>query len=417
MTVCLIYVCAQQASEAMMNCILCKGKGMCGRPFCPILEKFRAAETAAPHIKDSIFGASPPSVFVGRIGYPEVSAGPLIPPSISPQEAQSYDSPRDWRGKRIEEVIALRSSLVRSNTRLDVHDFRGSVLLERAQELAMSAMPVDAEVWFRKPPAVELKFDDVLMPMGLSGEMTRLRLAENPSVPRKVDSIVGDTDALAKDAVRELYSGDVSLYHIIRLLSIGLLGRQRKLVPTRWSITATDDMVGKQLIDKVRDYPAIGRIEVHSGELFGNHFDVMLLPRAFSCEIMEIWMPRAVWSGESTHIEVDGEGAGGKSAYSVLGGGYYAARLGALEYLQKIGRSAAVFVAREIRPAYWAPLGVWVVRETMRHTMEQQPAYFDTIGEALLDMSSRLHTPFAEWRSRAKLLNEFMFQRTLDAFF
>ncbi|RLG99545.1 hypothetical protein DRO38_07600, partial [Candidatus Bathyarchaeota archaeon] len=54
-----------------MRCITCKGKGLCGRPNCPILERLRAFE-AMSSIKDSLFGESPPSVFVGRMGYPVV---------------------------------------------------------------------------------------------------------------------------------------------------------------------------------------------------------------------------------------------------------------------------------------------------------------------------------------------------------
>ncbi|MCG7851531.1 MAG: hypothetical protein MIO92_03315, partial [Methanosarcinaceae archaeon] len=63
-------------------CIKCKGKGLCGRPLCPILEKFKSFESISSIISSggSVFGASPPAVFVGRYGYPQVSAGPMIPP-------------------------------------------------------------------------------------------------------------------------------------------------------------------------------------------------------------------------------------------------------------------------------------------------------------------------------------------------
>ena len=59
--------------------------------------------------------------------------------------------------------------------------------------------------------------------------------------------MVEDRDASAAVALVELYSSGISLDHISRLLSLGLLGKKRKLVPTRWSITASDDMIGKEL--------------------------------------------------------------------------------------------------------------------------------------------------------------------------
>ena len=66
-----------------MKCITCKGRGLCGRPVCPILR--RLEETAAlPRIGRSLEGMSPPEVFVGRHGYPLVRAGPLVPAGSSP---------------------------------------------------------------------------------------------------------------------------------------------------------------------------------------------------------------------------------------------------------------------------------------------------------------------------------------------
>ena len=69
-----------------MKCITCKGRGLCGRPVCPILR--RLEETAAlPRIGRSLEGMSPPEVFVGRHGYPLVRAGPMVPAGDSPGQA------------------------------------------------------------------------------------------------------------------------------------------------------------------------------------------------------------------------------------------------------------------------------------------------------------------------------------------
>ena len=324
-------------------CIKCKGKGLCGRPRCPILEKFKSLESIAPVISgNSIFGASPPALFVGSYGYPRVSAGPLIPPLIKDEEAPLFEDPSAWANLKIEDIISMRSRLVRANTNLHVKDARGkdNPLLLKAQELALSQKPIDTEAWFFKAPKQDLKFDSVLTPMGPAGLVKNFELAENPSVPRKVDYLVYDTDALAKDAVLELYKDDISAEQITRLLSIGLLGKERKIVPTRWSITAVDDMAGKELTDKIKDFPWISEIELFSGTHFGNHFEVLLLPRAYAFELIEIWLPKAIWSGEQTWIGEDSESFDGKKTYSNLAGGYYAARLPALEYLirnQKAG--------------------------------------------------------------------------------
>ncbi|WP_333787100.1 Nre family DNA repair protein [Methanomethylovorans sp.] len=403
------------------QCVQCKGRGFCGRPVCPILEKFKSIESSVITSKGatSIFGASPPAVFIGRHDYPSVMSGPMVPPGMGGDESSILEDPKQLLSMGIGDIIAARSRLVRAGARMHVKDAADpkDPLLLKSQELALSITPVDTEAWFNKPLSNRLKFDSVMTPMGPSGDLKDLDITENPHVPKKVDYLVYDDDALAKDAVSELISSNISQDHITRLLSIGLLGKERKLVPTRWSITAVDDMLGKDLLHSVRDHPQISDIMLFSGGAFGNHFEILLIPRVFSYELIEIWMPRAVWSGDSTWIGADGEGMDGKKGYSSLAGGYYAARLGALEYLNGISRQATVFMVREITPDYWAPLGVWVVREAARNALQNPPQRFESIGAALADMSSRLQTPIEAWGPKASLIRELKCQRTLDSFF
>lgn len=358
-------------------------------------------------------------MFVGRYNYPDVRAGPMIPPQLAGDEAMQLEDPKALLKMDIQDVISCRSQLVRANTGINVKKARlpDNPLIERSQELALSKKPVDTEAWFNKPIANKLKFDNVLTPMGPSGDLKKFDIAENPKVPKKVDYLVYDEDALAKDVISELWDGSIPAEHISRLLSIGLLGQERKLVPTRWSITAVDDMVGKDLLQGIRDYQQLSEVTVLSGGVFGNHFEVVLIPRMFSFELIEVWMPRTVWSGGSTWIEADHEDFGGKKKYSNIAGGYYAARLGALEYLHSIRRQATIFMVREIRPEYWAPLGVWVVREGVRKAFSREPEKFESVDKALADISSRLKTPSSEWMAKAALLPDVRFQRTLDSFF
>ncbi len=340
----------------------------------------------------------------------------MIPPEMDAAAAQILEDPKQLLNMDIQDVIAERSRLVRASTTLDVRNSFDDKLLLKSQELALSQSAVDTEAKLSKPLSCKMKFDDVLTPMGPVGELKDFDLAENPKVPRKVDYLVYDTDALAKDAVSELFGGGVDCQHITRLLSIGLLGQDRRLVPTRWSITATDDMIGKEFIGQIRDYQSIREISVFSGGCFGNYFEILLIPRIYSFELLEIWMERSVWSGNSSWIGQDMEGPDGKNGYSNLAGGYYAARLPILEYLARIRRQATVLIIREITPEYWAPLGVWVVREAARKALESSPRIFDTVEQALDDMATRVRTPASEWKPTSRLLDDLKFQTTLDAF-
>ncbi len=401
-------------------CVKCKGKGLCGRPYCPILEKFKSVDSTVSKSTGctSIFGASPPSVFVGRHNYPEVMAGPMIPPELTGDESIQLEDPRELLKMGIQDVISSRSHLVRASTGINVKNAikPDNSLIEKSQELALSKKPVDTEAWFHKPIQNKLKFDNVLTPMGPTGDLKDFSVAENPKVPKKVDYLVYDTDALAKDAISELWGNNIPTEHITRLFSIGLLGQERRLVPTRWSITAVDDMAGKNIFASVRDFQQVNEVMVFSGGVFGNHFEIMLIPRPFSFELIEVWMPRTVWSGQETWIDSDSEGVTGKKGYSNLAGGYYAARLPVMEYLKQIKRQATIFIVREIRPEYWAPLGVWVVREGVREAMNNKPMVFESVGKAVESMATRINTPREKWMKKANMLSDVKAQRTLDAF-
>ena len=414
----------------------CKGKGLCGRPYCPTLERFKNNNrlTSALSKTTSVFGPSPPSVFVGSYNYPSLSAGPLIPPSVELPELEFgeaseilrekivknpgfLEDSRLWHNLKMQDVITMRTALVRANTTFKPSDAKTDhPLLMKAQELALSAKPVDTEAWFKKPIVSDLKFDSMMMPMGPSGQIKNFNITENPKVPNAVDRIVYDTDALAKDAITELYQGNVSNEQMTRLMSIGLLGRDRRIVPTRWSITAIDDMTGKETIKRVKDYPHLREITLLSGEIFGNRFEILLLPGSFSYEILEVWLPHSVWNGEKTYIGQDHEDFYGKKEYSNLTGGYYAARLPILEYLDSIKKQAFIFAVREILPSYWAPLGVWVVREAARAAVAGPKQTFETREEALAVMASRIQTPRAEWEAETRLLHNQAVQTRLDSF-
>ncbi|MCX6675006.1 MAG: hypothetical protein NTW84_01135, partial [Methanothrix sp.] len=205
----------------MMSCIACKGRGLCGRPVCPILRRMEEI-AALPKAGMQLEGLTPPEMFVGRAGYPLVRAGPMVPISESP-ELPSL-------GMDIGEIIALRASMVRSEAKIAIKEAEApGRLLEACQQIAMSSVPVGMEISFVKPPSGTLQFDGILSPSGPSGELKKMEIITNPVVPRKVDKIVADRDEGAASAAKELYCAGIGVEHISRLLSLGLMGKSRKL--------------------------------------------------------------------------------------------------------------------------------------------------------------------------------------------
>ena len=233
-------------------------------------------------------------------------------------------------------------------------------------------------------------------PLGPSGEVIRAEIIGNSNIARKVDSIVDEIDLLANDAIKELKEGKIGEAHISRLLSTGLLGKEksRKLVPTRWSITATDDMLSKNLWSKIRDYESIDKTLVYESTYLDNSFHIILTPGIWAYQMIETWTNGSLWTESDKVIKTDFEECKPKTDYATnVTGAYYAARLGVVESLDKIRKSASCLVWRDIGPGYWAPVGVWLIRETVRDAMKQQPKIFDSLNESIQYLSGRVSSP------------------------
>jgi hypothetical protein len=195
--------------------------------------------------------------------------------------------------------------------------------------------------------------------------------------------------------------------------------KNRRLVPTRWSITAVDDILGKDMARQTKNYPLINNYEIYESDYLGNRFEVLLVPDAWSYEAYEAWYPGTVWNPSTSHVAIitDWEGYNGRSKYASMGGCYYSGRLAVMEHLMKERRQARVFIIREAYPDYILPVGVWQVRENVRNAMRQPPLVYDTMDEALARLKSRLSIPLEQWMDAGFLLRQTISQRKITDYF
>ncbi len=375
-------------------CVRCKGyKRLCGLPRCPILERFMNQVKVLRKIDSKeLEGATPPSAVVGEKGYPNVKVYFMVPPGELGEEARYHDSPREWALRRepLSNIIALRTSLVSAIINSPVKD--PWTLYEKEISLAsVSAKPVDAEVTLKKTPIPALKFNGITKPIGPSSPAEKVKISDNPLLPRKLEKILWD-DMKAEEAVIELYRSGIDVYSIERAMSLGMLGRlrERRLVPTRWAITAVDDIISKSLRKKVSNYEWIDSIEVKYGEYLGNRYMVIILPGPGSFEWIEIWHPRGLWTGSVSKPIIWRVFEDSRGTISTPDGGFSAARLAVLEGLSKIRRSANVVIIREIFPTYYAPVGNWHIRETVRNIMRKDGQRFNNVAEVTSYIKDRV---------------------------
>ncbi|HVP23304.1 MAG TPA: hypothetical protein VMS77_05270 [Conexivisphaerales archaeon] len=398
-----------------VRCPVCHGfSSLCKEEYCPYLAKLRAFRSAARLVDgDRVFGASPPSVFVGEYGYPKVMAGPLVPP-LPHGDTALMDAPERWVDKGFDELLRYRLSLVRGKYPMDVGSaVDPSRVLAATQEVIMASRPTDVEAILGKRPVLSEVFNSRSPPNGPSAPLVSVKVAENPSVSLRVEKVVGDTDFRAAEAVPDLYLGGVRQSQITKLLSIGLLGvkKNRRLVPTEWSITAVDDILGKSLIDKVLDFQEVGGFSVFSHRALGNTVCVLLLPSPWMFEGLEGWIT------PDSRVYSDHELATGRRTYpDNLAGAYHAARLPVLEYLSGERRQAGAIVFMEVHPE-WIPLGVWRFREIARKALRHQPTDAQDLDHALRLVASQMTIPIGRWVEASKLIPHFLHQTHIEDFF
>ncbi len=340
------------------------------------------------------FQGSAPAPFVGRFGYPRVNLG-ILSPQL-PGDASRYDSPSLWSQKNfpIGTIASLRYGLVNSRTPWNVQKAFASSpasplssflpppsrFLELCQETGMASVAPEVEVNLKKQPQLPTHPEREIIPFGPQAAVLKARITANTKVDGRVEKAVRDTDLKAAAALTSLHQRGFEENFLTKLLSVGNvgIGKNRKLVPTRWSITAVDDTLGKKLLEEVKQSP-MGEYRAFFGGGWGNYYLLLFFPEIWSYELFETYLGHKVnpWSKEGNFYSTDYESHEGRKEYAEeTAGGYYACRLPVLEKMKELKRQHSCLALRFITSEYNVPLGVWVCREATRRSLCEKPLTF-----------------------------------------
>ena len=420
-------------------CPMCRRvRRLSGEERCAIHLKAATLETHHPEFDTkSIVGSSPPGVFVGRFGYPKVYVGPMVPPVSG--DTTILDTPEWWLGKGFDEIVDFRYSLLRGYSKADIQDARkGTKIIDTLQEVAMMTKPVETELLLTRPPRKILDMREDSQPFGPIAPLASFETG-NSSVDDRIERAFYDRDLRADDAILQLYRNDVLVTRIQRAFSIGMFGeeRRRRLVPTRWSITAVDSNLSLRLMARVRQNPMIGKYRVYKYTYLDNIYVGILIPESWRFEWIEAWFEPDLLATSFPDVNMakdveafdytspggyrpvalgDSEGYRGRKTYAKPGGCYYSARLAVSEYLDSIGKQAGAIMLREIHPGYIMPVGVWNVRESLRALLKTQFEEFDTLDEALNYSTTILEIPKRAWMETSALLQKAYYQRKISEY-
>jgi hypothetical protein len=361
----------------------------------------------------NVEGSSPPSVFIGSWNYPKVYAGPMIAPVHG--DTRIMDTPEAWipANTTQEEIIGHRLNLIRGKHAVGVTEVE-SRFVEQLQEITLSTTSLESELAFETAPR-GMSFSDESTPHGPSGPLEQFSVSPG-AWDRNLERVYHDTDLTASEAILSLHREGLEFSRIQKALSTGTMGtgRARRLVPTRWSITACDTTIGNHLHEEVRRNPLIDGVRVHEFDSLHNHYAVLLLPTAWQYEWMEAFLHIL---GTEELVFADHEGFRGKKEYSKVGGCFYSCRMAVLEALAREQVQAGAIILREAYRGY-VPLGVFNVRENVRNAMLQPAREFEDAESALTHISQRLRLPLGRFIEEGTLLRDVMHkgQMTLHDF-
>lgn len=344
-------------------------------------------------------GSSPPSVFIGAWDYPYVYAGPMLTPFHG--NTSILDAPEVWvaKQKTTEEIVNFRLNLIRGRQRVGIRDLDNR-LIEKLQEISLADASIESEAEFRHHPR-GISFSDDHLPFGPSALIDKFYVG-NCRWDSSLEKVYYDSDLKAADAVIWLYRRGLPFSRIQKAFSVGTMGigKRRRLVPTRWSLTACDSILADSFLEEVRHYEMIEHYQVYEFYNLHNYFAVLLIPGAWQYEWLEAFVN--VMENEEL-IFSDCETNKGKKGYSCVGGCYYSCKFALLEGLARERKQAGAIVFREAHKGY-VPLGVFNVRENVRAAMKQTPVQFDKLKPALAHIEKSLRLPLSAYIAKSTLL-------------
>ncbi|MCL4344070.1 MAG: hypothetical protein JRN26_05065 [Nitrososphaerota archaeon] len=314
---------------------------------------------------ETVYGTTSPFIYLPLRYNALLSMGPSIT-----SDPGLFGDPNKWLNISASDLLRLRLSSV---TSLKPVNPERSILdsdVRKLREVALSQKYVDIEVNMTKSQRKIFR-DQFSGTISVKGRLERVLNYSGTEFSRPIEKVFSDGSLRAADAVKYLFESDVNVYKIQQLLSVGSLGINRKLVATRWSITAVDSMLSSSMLREITQYGIISSYMVGKSYIMGNRFAVVVEPECYSFEMLESWAP---YNGSENLIQVlarDNEGYFGRKDYAdEVEGAYYAARFSAVKFLENIRKQASIIVLMEVDRNWIPSLGVWRVREGVKAAFE-----------------------------------------------
>ncbi|MCA9495379.1 MAG: hypothetical protein KC589_00415 [Nanoarchaeota archaeon] len=348
----------------------------------------------------------PCSAIVGEKNYPNLATHNIS----NENQKSSYQNTSEIVKKNYNDIIKLKAKNILGTTNQIYIKKTNEKINEEIQNIYKSKKSIEFASNFEK----ELSFKKILINkvsgiIGSKNPLISLKATQNTTTSKQIEKY-SKNDIKAKEAIISLYERGINEHQIINLLALGSFGIQinKKLVPTKWAISAYDQTLEKHLHKKIIYYKPIEDFEIYEHKDKGNHFVIILIPDTFQAEIIESF-PGAI---EKDYVNFDNKLHKESPETS---GGYYATKFPIFEQLIERKKQAA-FISLRIISNYDIPLGVVFVRESVRAALKNK--IFKTSNEK--ELENFLHIKFpnhSRLYQTSNVLVEKKKQKKLNAFF
>ena len=115
----------------------------------------------------------------------------------------------------------------------------------------------------------------------MASKLEGLKLPSDISSDKKIEKAFYDNDFRAIEAINYLYEEGIEISKISKILSLGMIGikKNRRLVPTKWSISAIDQIISSDLIKKTNTFQPLDRTKIYKYTALGKLLFHCLNPR------------------------------------------------------------------------------------------------------------------------------------------
>jgi hypothetical protein len=343
---------------------------------------------------------SPPGICVKSGKYPMLDAGFLA--AYEPLEHLSiYDYPDSWQGLDRETIFSMRRYLYRFLLPVDARSMQPEGVIRALQEIALSVRPIALRVEGESLLPRRLRLRSGQLPSSNDVMIKSIEFLSDPEISKVAERIT-DQDIPAAEGIWRLLDYDYSLDQVVRLMSIGLLGRKktRRIIPTRSAYKATINAFIDRAVMELIESPNISSYEIYLGNLFGDRFVVLLNPgearvdyltidasgtrtaRGFAFEGLREWPTDPKTSVYSDHARF--------SLYRNL-------------VRRKQRCHATIFhLSKDPRNQL---LGPWIARAGVNEALASNPVNLDNKDNVFEVLETLLEPSFSVWANRTPLLN------------